>query len=366
VPASGLTLDPATASRYARTGLANVAREYPNHPAHLLTGPRDLASPSELHPIFYGSYDWHSAVHQHWMLARLVRRVPGLPEAAAIGAWFDQRLTGPAVAVEAAYLRHPDRRAWERPYGWAWLLALSAELAAWAGAATEDRERPDDGGVHDPPGARDAARWRATLAELTETVRGRCLDWLATTTYPQRGGTHPNSAFACTLLHDAATVTDDTELLEAVAGAAVRWYAADADYPAWIEPSASDFLSPVLVQADLLRRVLPPEAFPARLHRLLPDPGPLLEPAVVSDRTDPQTVHLDGLNLSRAWCWLGIADALDTDDPVRQVATAAAGRHARASLPAVLDGAYVGEHWLPTFAVHLLDVADRATPLDVL
>jgi hypothetical protein len=366
VRASGLTLDPATASRYARAGLANVAREYPNQPAHLLTGPEDLVAPSELHPIFHGSYDWHSAVHQHWMLVRLVRRVPDLPEAAAIGAWFDHRLTDAAVAAEAAYLRRPERRAWERPYGWAWLLLLSAELASWARAAADDRERPGDVGVHDAPGARDAARWWTTLAELTETVRGRCLDWLATTTYPQRGGTHPNSAFACTLLHDAATVTGDAELLEAVTGAAARWYAADVDYPAWIEPSASDFLSPVLVQADLLRRVLPPATFPSRFHRLLPDPGPLLEPAVVSDRTDPQTVHLDGLNLSRAWCWLGIADALDADDPLRPVATVAAGRHARASLPAVLDGAYVGEHWLPTFAVHLLDVADRATTLDVL
>jgi hypothetical protein len=372
---NGLTLDPVTASRYARAGLANVAREYPNQPAHLLTGPEDLAVPSELHPIFYGSYDWHSAVHQHWMLVRLIRRVPELPEAAAIGAWFDHRLTDAAVEAEAAYLRHPDRRAWERPYGWAWLLTLSAELASWAGADPGDRERPGDGdgprdgggsgdGGGPAPGARDAARWSASLRELTRTVRRRCLDWLAATTYPQRGGTHPNSAFACTLLHDAATVTGDAELLEAVTAAAERWYAADADYPAWIEPSASDFLSPVLVEADLLRRVLPTEGFAGWFHRLLPEPGPLLEPAVVSDRTDPQTVHLDGLNLSRAWCWLGIARALGEDEPMRRAATAAAGRHARASLPAVLDGAYVGEHWLPTFAVQLLDVAERATTLD--
>jgi hypothetical protein len=349
-------LDAATASRYARVGLANIEREYPNHPAHLLTGPEDLLAPSELHPIFYGSYDWHSAVHQHWMLVRLLRRLPDLPEAEAIGAWFDQRLSSEAVATEAAYLRHPERRAWERPYGWAWLLTLTAELATWATEPVADAGDPPDA----RPGPRAAARWAGLLRPLADTVRDRCLDWLQTTTYPQRGGTHPNSAFACTLLHDAAVATADAELLAGVATAAERWYGADAGYPAWVEPSASDFLSPVLAEADLLRRVLPDGTFSERFHRLLPEVDPLLEPATVSDRTDPQTVHLDGLNLSRAWCWLGVARALPEDDGVRSAALAAADRHAAASLPAVLTGAYVGEHWLPTFAVRLLDVMDAS------
>jgi hypothetical protein len=341
-----MRLDAATASRYAQAGLANIDREYPNHPGHLLTGPDDLVAPSALHPIFFGSYDWHSSVHQHWMLVRLLRRFPALPEARAIVERFETRFTAEAVATEAAYLRDPQRRSWERPYGWAWLSTLAAELTDWASAAEERAE--------------DARRWAATLAPLQEVVRGRCLDWLTVTTYPQRSGTHANSAFACVLLHDAAVIHGDTELLHTIEGAAARWYADDAGYPAWLEPSASDFLSPALVEADLLRRLLPADAFPDRFRALLPDVGPLLEPAVVSDRTDPHTVHLDGLNLSRAWCWHGIASALPEDEPRAEQARAAARRHAEASLPAVLGGDYVGEHWLPTFAIHLLDVAERS------
>jgi hypothetical protein len=331
---------PEVASRYARAGLANVAREYPNHPGHLLTGPADLVAPSVLHPIFFGSYDWHSSVHQHWMLVRLLRRVPGLPEADEVAGWFDDRVTDPAVATEAAYLLDPQRRSWERPYGWAWLLTLTAELATW-----------------DEPAAR---RWGVTLAPLAEVVRGRCLDWLATTPYPQRSGTHANSAFAGGLLHDAALAVGDDELRRAVADATERWYATDAGYPAWLEPSSSDFLSPVLVEADLLRRQLGAAAFADRFRRLVPDPGPLTAPAVVADRSDPQTVHLDGLNLSRAWCWLRIARALPLGDELTALAEEAAARHEEAALPSVLTGEYVGEHWLPTFAVYLLDVRDGA------
>jgi hypothetical protein len=329
---------PEVATRYARAGLANVAQEYPSHPGHLLTGPEDLVAPSVLHPIFFGSYDWHSSVHQHWMLVRLLRLVPALPEADEVAAWFDDRVTEPAVATEAAYLLDPRRRSWERPYGWAWLLTLTAELATWDAPAPH--------------------RWGATLAPLAEVVRGRCLDWLTTTPYPQRSGTHANSAFACGLLHDAALATGDDELRRAVADATRRWYADDAGYPAWLEPSASDFLSPVLTEADLLRRQLGAAAFADRFRRLVPDPGPLTTPALVTDRTDPQTVHLDGLNLSRAWCWLRIARGLPLGDELTSVAEEAAARHAEAALPAVLTGEYVGEHWLPTFAVYLLDVQE--------
>jgi hypothetical protein len=358
-------LDRAAASRYACAGLANVQREYPNHPGHLLTGPEDLVAPSVLHPIFFGSYDWHSAVHQHWMLVRLVRRDPALPEAAAIRALLDDRVTDDAVATESSYLRHPQRRSWERPYGWAWLLTLVAELQSWAGdapgpdtAGTGARAGPAGTGAPAPEPS-DAARWAATLGPLAAVVRERCLEWLTATTYPQRSGTHANSAFACGLLYDAAAVRDDRELLGAIVRAAERWYAADEDLPARLEPSASDFLSPTLVEADLLRRVVPPASFPQRFRRLLPDLGPLIEPAHVADRSDPHTVHLDGLNLSRSWCWLRIAGALaDVDEDRVAIARSAARRHAAASVPAVLSGEYVGEHWLPTFAVHLLDVAD--------
>ena len=338
-PASAL--DVATASRYARAGLDNVAREYPNHPMHLLLGPDDLgAAPSDLHPLFFGSYDWHSSVHQHWMLVRLLRRFRALPEADAIRTWFDARCTSTAIAVEAAYLDEPARRTWERPYGWAWLITLAAELHV--ATAEEGRFAP----------------WAAALGPLTALVRERCIQWLETTTYPQRSGTHANSAFACGLLQSAAAATNDAALTAAVAAATLRWYGRDTGYAAGFEPSANDFLSPALVEADLVRRILAPTEFAGWFRRFLPDPMPLTVPAVVSDRTDPQTVHLDGLNLSRAWCWQAIASALPAGDPLIGPAREAAERHREASLPAVLSGEYVGEHWLPTFAVHLLDRTD--------
>lgn len=344
-------LDGDTASRYARTGLDNVAREYPNQPSHLLTGPQDLVAPSQLHPIFYGSYDWHSSVHQHWMLVRLLRRFPDLPEAEAIRERFDEHLTMAAAEVEADYLRDPARRAWERPYGWAWLMALAAELDAWA--------RADHGEPEPRPDVDHARVWAVRLAPLVEVVRSRCLEWLTTARYPHRVGTHPNSAFAAMLLHDAATTIGDDELRTTIAEVATRWYGDDAGYPAWIEPSGSDFLSPALVEAELMARVLPRERFAGWFHGFLPDPSPLERPAEVTDRDDPQVVHLDGLNLSRAWAWLHVARTLGDDDPLADAAITAVTDHADASLPAVLSGAYVGEHWLPTFAVYLVDVAER-------
>jgi hypothetical protein len=337
-----MALDRDTAARYAATGLANVAREYPNHPGHLLSGPDALVAPSMLHPIFFGSYDWHSAVHQHGMLVRLLRRFPDLDEAQTVRAWFDERLTRDNAEVEAAYLGAVEHAAFERPYGWAWLLDLAADLATW----------------EDPA----ASRWSSALAPLTAVVRERTCAWLTSTTYPQRSGTHANSAFACVLVRDAADALGDVALRDAVDGAAYRWYGRDAGYPAWLEPSATDFLSPALVEADLMTRLLAPESFAAWFARFLPDPTPLFEPARVDDRTDPQFVHLDGLNLSRAWCWRRVAAQLPDGHDLRDAATAAADRHAETALPHVLSEAYVGEHWLPTFAVHLLLGRDAPAP----
>ena len=340
-------LDLPTAERYARVGLANTGREYPHHLTHLLAGPDDLRTPRVLHPVFYGSYDWHSAVHQHWMLVRLVRSVPDLPSAAAVTSALDARLTAAGVEQEAAYCDAPQRRAFERPYGWAWLLALHAECASWA-------ERD--------PGA-PAGRWATHLAPLAALLRGRMLIWLATR-YPQRSGSHANSAFAAGLAHDAATASGDEVLAAAADAAARRWYAADAAYPAGLEPSATDFLSPALAAADLMTRVLDPDGFAGWFERFLPDPAPLEQPALVLDRSDPQFVHLDGLNLSRAWCWRRIAAHLPVGDSRRERFAAAAQRHAQASLAHASGGDYVGEHWLPTFAVVWLSGApgSPATP----
>ena len=344
------TLTTAAASRFARAGLDNVAREYPNHPGHLLTGPLDLRPPRALHPVFFGSYDWHSSVHQHWMLVRLLHRYPDLPEADAIDAWFDATWTPANLEVELAYLADPARTTFERPYGWAWLVLLHATLHHLAVDPTTDRRR-----------ARRAAGWAAELRPLQALLVERAATWLRTARLSNRVGAHPNSAFACTLLLDAAAIDPAAAgLTTAVHDAARRWYLADHGAPVRFEPSSADFLSPSLVEAALLARVLEPGDYARWLDRFLPDPTPLTVPVEVEDRTDPQTVHLDGLNLSRAWCWLLIAAPLPDDDPLRPLARTAARSHREASLAHVLDD-YVGAHWLPSFAVYLADVEVATT-----
>ncbi len=328
-------VDATKAADHLDVALANVAREYPNHPGHLLRGPEDLQEPSQLHPIFFGSYDWHSSVHQHWAALTMARWFPELPQRDEVIAWFDRTITTEAIEVERAYLE--DRPWFERPYGWAWLLELDAELAVWAHRGL----------------ALDAGGWRANLWPLTEQVREGCLQWLGATADPQRTGTHGNSAFAAARLFDAAQVTGDAALAGAVRIAAERWYGLDLDAPTRYEPAPNDFLSPTLVEAELQLRVLGPDEARPWLSGFLTDPEPLLAPVSVPDRADPQLVHRDGLNLSRAWGWRRIAAVLDTDDPLRADAIEASRQQVAASLPSVISGRFVGDHWLPTFAVLL-------------
>ncbi|MFP4149412.1 MAG: DUF2891 domain-containing protein [Nitriliruptoraceae bacterium] len=337
-----------TATNLVRTALDNVGREYPNHPGHLLLGPQDLRPPRQLHPIFFGSYDWHSSVHQHWLLVRLLHRVKDLPDAAAIRSWFDDHVTSANVEVEVAYLADPARRTFERPYGWAWLVRLHAALHHLA----TDRDA-------DPGHREAAARWGATLLPLRSVISERLVAWLTTSRYPNRTGAHPNSAFACELLLDAAALDPAAaDLAEAVRDAAMRWYLDDHDAPVHLEPSSADFLSPSLTEAALMARVLPVDPYRRWVDRFLPGPGPLAQPALVDDRTDPQTVHLDGLNLSRAWCWRRLAAPLAADDPRRELADRAAVRLRAAAAPHVLDD-YVGSHWLPSFLLYLDEVEDE-------
>ena len=328
-------LDAAGAAGLLRTGLDNVAREYPNHPAHVLGGPDDLLPPARLHPVFYGSFDWHSSVHQHWMLLVLARWFPDLPERARVLARFDRHLTAGAVEAERAYLAEHPR--FERPYGWAWLLELDAEVAVWAHHGFADG----------------AGNWAATLRPLRTHVREQALTWLTTTPWPQRGGLHANSAFAATRIRHAAGVTGDRELREAVDDAARRWYLDDRDAPTHFEPSATDFLSPTLAEAHLVLDVLPATDAVAWLDGFLTDPGPLTEPVTVHDRDDPQLVHLDGLNLSRAWAWRRIAAAVPVDHPLAGTARTAAQRHAAAGREGLANPAYTATHWLPSFATLL-------------
>lgn len=332
-------LTEASASNFAQLTLKCVQKKYPNQPGLILNAPQDVLPPEKAHPAFYGCYDWHSSVHGHWMLARLLRLFPSLPEAAQIKKALNDNLSAKNLAVEAAYFKRPGAQAFERTYGWAWTLKLAEELHL--STSTE------------------AKAWAANLEPLADSLAARYLDFLPKQVYPIRTGLHPNTAFGLAFALDYATTVGDAKLKELLASRSIDYFGKDTDYPAKLEPSGSDFLSPALAEADLMRRVLPADRFANWFHAFLPqlatgEPKNLLEIAVVSDRSDPQLGHLDGLNLSRAWCMRHIAAALPQDDPSRWVLEDAGHTHAVDALQHVATGHYEGEHWLGSFAVYLL------------
>jgi len=333
------TLDLEAASLFAGLALHGITREYPNKLDHVMNGPEEVLSPSELHPVFFGSYDWHSCVHGHWLLVRLLRLFPELPEAPEIRRTLDELITPEKVAAEVKYLDQPSRASFERTYGWAWLLKLAAELNGW-----------DD---------EDGRRWSTNLEPLAQAFTRMYLDFLPKQDYPIRRGVHPNTAFGIAFALDYARTAGDETLEALLLERANTYFLEDTDYPARWEPDGDDFFSRSLMEADLMRRVLGPEEFPAWFHDFLPgltrgEPESLLNPADVSDRSDPKIVHLDGLNLSRAWCMRAVAGALPEEDPLRFTLLTSAERHARATLPHIASGNYEGEHWLATFAVYML------------
>ncbi|HUN26313.1 MAG TPA: DUF2891 domain-containing protein [Steroidobacteraceae bacterium] len=329
---------PELAARFARLALGHVTREYPNKLDHVLEAPEDLRAPRALHPIFFGSFDWHSCVHGHWLLARIYRRFPRLDAAADIRALLDAQLTAAKVAGELAYLARPATRGFERPYGWAWALMLAGELLRHASA--------------------EGRRWAQALAPLGAEFVRRLAGYLPLATYPVRAGVHSNSAFALLLARDYARAAGDTALGELVAQTAQRWYAADRGYGAW-EPSQDEFLSPALTEAALMHEVLSEREFRRWFASFLPDaaagaPAALFSPAIVSDRSDGKIAHLDGLNLARAWCWRLIVADLSPSDPLRLRAERAIAEHLASALEHVA-GDYMGEHWLASFALLALD-----------
>ncbi|HEX6959627.1 MAG TPA: DUF2891 domain-containing protein [Ferrovibrio sp.] len=329
----GQALTREQAARFAVLPLRNLAREYPNNIAHYLTGPQDARPPRALHPIFYGSYDWHSCVHGWWLLARCLRRHPDLEIAARAEALFAAHFTPEHGLAEVTYFAEPGRASWERPYGWAWLLALAAELGAWR----HDRAGP----------------WRAALAPLERHIAAALPAYLAKLAYPIRVGTHFNTAFALILAWRYARLCGQAALARAIADYARRAFGSDRDYPAHYEPGGDDFLSGALCEALLMAELLPEAEFAAWFAGFLPQP--VFAPAHVADRDDPKGVHLDGLNLSRAWCLRGIAAKL----PDRAAALRAmADAHEAASLPFLESGEYGGEHWLATFAALAIEGLD--------
>jgi len=340
-----MALDPAAAARFAGLALKCLHAEYPNHISHTLDGDADVRPPHALNPAFYGCYDWHSDVHGHWLLVRLLRAFPNAPFAQMGRAELARSLTAENIAGEMAYLQRAHRASFERPYGLAWLLQLSAELRGW-----------------DDPQARE---WASALRPLETEAAARLKGWVPKLQYPIRAGEHDQTAFSFGLMWDWAGVAGDTQMRGVLADAARRFYLNDRRCPIDYEPSGEDFLSPCLGEADFMRRVLDPPAFGRWLLEFLPgipekaDSAWLL-PAVVTDRADPKLAHIDGLNLSRAWMLDGIAHGLEAGDRRAAVLRALAATHSQAALPAVTGEHYEGGHWLGTFAVYLTSGAGVA------
>lgn len=329
-------LTPETAERFATIALGHVTREYPHKLDQVLEGQEDLLGPRRLHPIFFGSFDWHSCVHGYWLLLRTLRLFPDMPVSVRIRTLADEMLSPDKVAGELAYLDRAYTGGFERPYGWAWLLMLHAEAQ------------------------RHEAEWADSLAPLAAAFADRFKYFLPKLTYPIRTGAHYNSAFAMILARDWA-VANDPALADLIGERARFYYGEDRACPGW-EPAGDDFLSSALTEALLMRRVLPREEFASWFNGFLPnlatgEPKSLFAPAFVSDRSDGKIAHLDGVNLSRAWCWRGLADALDPD--LAALAETTADRHLEASLPHVA-GDYMGEHWLATFALLALENGSEA------
>ena len=334
-----LSLNEEQASRFARLALKCVKKEYPNKLDHVMNDRGEVQSPQALHPAFYGCFDWHSAVHGHWMLVRLLRLFPRLPESAEIRAALNDNLSEKNLLAETAYLGQPNRQSFERTYGWAWLLKLAEELHGWEDA--------------------DAKRWSKNLQPLADALVARYINFLPKQTYPIRTGVHPNTAFGLAFAMDYAMAEGKKQLGELIKERSLTYFSADANYPAAWEPGGEDFFSPSLMEADLMRRVMAPAEFRKWFHRFLPgiakgEPKALLNPATVTDRSDPKIVHLDGLNLSRAWCMRNVASALPANDPARKVLAQSADVHAKDALANVASGDYAGEHWLASFAVYML------------
>ena len=319
-------LDAAMASNMARIALGHVAKEYPHKLDHVMTSDGDAQTPRQLHPIFFGSFDWHSCVHGWWTLLTLKRLFPHIAEAGAIDELADISFTPEKLGVELAYLDRPSSRGFERPYGWAWLLYLHLEAR---------RHERDCGANFEP---------------LARAFADRLRSYLEVLTYPIRVGTHFNTAFALTLSLEWAEAFDPP-LAHQIRDRARHWYGADRDCQAW-EPGGDEFLSSALIEALCIARA-DPALFPQWFGHFLPrvtvrEPASLFTPAIVSDRSDGKIAHLDGTNLSRAWCWRSIAPLLPPTQ--RAVADSAAVQHLAAALPHI-SGDYMGEHWLASFAL---------------
>ncbi len=324
------------ALNFSKLPLKCIGKEYPNKPSHVMNGKEDILSPKQMHPSFYGCFDWHSSVHGHWMLVKLLKLFPNMDNKDEIIKALNKNLSKENLLKEVDYLNQKNRKSFERTYGWAWLLKLSEELRTWKS----------------PIGK----RWAENLKPLEDKMVERYMDFLPKLTYPIRTGVHPNTAFALSFGLDYARTTGNKKLESLIIKKAEYFYLNDKNCPASWEPGGEDFFSPCLTEADLMRRVLNKQKFLKWFNDFLPNfkNSPLLKPAIVKDRSDPKIVHLDGLNLSRAWCLIGIKKSLPPRNSLIPIIDKAIKTHLDATLKYIMSGQYGGEHWLASFAIFAL------------
>ena len=328
---NGPQLDLDQANRLAKLPLACIQTEYPNKLNQVLESGADLKSPITLHPAFYGCFDWHSAVHGHWSLVKLLKLFPDVEDADEARNKLRENMTAESIAVDIEYME--TDKTWERPYGWAWLLKLAEELRTWEDPLARELE--------------------AALDPLAQYISGRYIDHLPQLIYPIRVGEHENTAFGLSFAWDYAVALQDQALMDAISARARAYYLDDEDCPINWEPGGYDFLSPCLEEIDLMRRILDAEEFQAWIDRFMPalrSAGFNLPAGEVSDRTDGKLVHLDGLNFSRAWVLYGLARQYPEFAHLNRLAD----EHVAYSLPNLVGDSYEGGHWLASFALYAL------------
>jgi len=338
LPTLGDRLTDSQVASFANLALKNIQTEYPNKPGNVVVDDASVRTPKTMHPAFYGCFDWHSSVHGHWMLIRLLKDYPDSSVDQQIRQKLNENLTAENLAKELSYFQEEQHKSFERTYGWAWYLRMVDELEGW-----------DDA---------DGKRWRENMRGLEELLVERTIDYLPKLSFPIRTGVHPDTGFALAQILDYARKLQKTELEALIVKRAKDYYASDVDYPTKYEPSGQDFFSSCLNEADLMRRVLSKEEFAAWFDKYLPtlsdgDGGNLLVPVEVSDVTDGYIVHLAGLNLNRGWCMQGIASALPDSDSRVTLLKESAIAHADMGFKYVFSGHYEGDHWLATFAIYL-------------